>query len=755
MNHIKNLLETKYYRRIFIVFLIICIGIGAFCFQYYFKLQDTVHAESKGYLKEVSTRIGSNINRIINDNYALLETLGAALKQVDANNFDDVRNVAKEQQQYWNYKDMILLSQSGKGYNLQGDEVSIANNEFIFDVDASKTTRISTTQIIDEEECIMLAVPVKGLKLNGEKMVALGAIYDPVSFDKVLSMSAFDGKAYSCIISKEGTTIVRSSAQTTMKTGYNVLSTIEKARLDDNASMDTIRKEIKGNIGGQIGFTQDGIRYYMVYTPVEPEAWYLLTFVPTSVVNEKSDLLLRTTLFLCGLIVVSFAGLIIVILLTFYYNRRKLETIAYVDELTGGNTIQKFYELAEGAVRGGSDVKYALIYTNMRQFKLVNEQFGQEIGDEIIKTFYDTICKTLASHEYIGRLGADNFCVLVEDKGREWIIGRLQKWYADAEDYIQIAKPIWNLPATEFGVFIIEEPNLSFPLMIDRAKIAIRFSQQSIGARGYYGIYDEKARQILMKEKELEDMMETALVNGEFQVYLQPKYNVATQEIGGAEALVRWQSQEKGMIFPDEFIPLFERNGFIIDVDLYVFEEVCRYLRVWLDSGLTPMKISINCSRIHLRDEHFLEAYHEVVTRYAIPPGLIEIELTESVVMEDMQRLTKVINDMHDIGFECSLDDFGSGYSSLNLIVAIPVDTLKLDRIFFVERSEADRDRMEVVLKNVIKIAKSLSMETVAEGVELHEQVKMLEGMKCDYIQGYVFARPMPIQEFEKLAFGL
>ncbi|MEG0323992.1 MAG: EAL domain-containing protein, partial [Raoultibacter sp.] len=273
---------------------------------------------------------------------------------------------------------------------------------------------------------------------------------------------------------------------------------------------------------------------------------------------------------------------------------------------------------------------------------------------------------------------------------------------------------------------------------------------QAVGNRVRYAVYDDEVRRLLFREKQLEDMMEQAIPNKEFQVYLQPQYKLPERTIDGAEALARWVSESEGMIFPEEFIPLFEKNGFIITLDLFVFEEVCRILQSWLDGGKPVMKVSVNCSRAHLRDRNFIDQYRQIAQKYEVPEHLINIELTESIVMEDSEFLIGVIEAIHEAGFECSIDDFGSGYSSLNMIQAIPADSLKLDKIFFRDKSK-DPERTKSVVRSIVSMAKALSMDTIAEGVERWDQVEMLEDIGCDYVQGYVFACPMPVNEFEEL----
>lgn len=750
----KARFKRKYTYHIgFFIFTLICIFTGIVCFQYYYKLQKTIQEEGEGYLQEIASRIGSNISRTVNDNYAVLDTLVSIIEKTDLETFDEIEPIVESQQSYWNCNEIMLIGESGDAYTAKGKKVVLNSDDYFTSTVIDKRKDIYTTQMINDEECIMLVVPINDIMVDNKKMVAMAATYDPASFEQTLSMSAFSDQAFSCIINKSGTLIVRSATlDDSLKLGYNVLTTIESSKHVEVGSIEQMKKEIKNDIKGQIVFKQGGLRYYAIYTPIDPEDWYLMTFVPVSVVNEKSDMLLKVTLVLCGLVALVFMGLLGLLWVTFYRNKRKLERIAYVDEITQGNTIQKFYLLSEQFLQGAATGRYALVYTNFKKFKVMNEQFGRSACDSILKAFQKTVGDELSEKECIGRISADNFCVLLQYKDEESLLKRFEAWYMGGDEFVAIEKPVWNFPITEFGVFVINNDDLSFPQMIDRAKLALRESARFINSKLCYAVYDDGVRQQMIREKQLEDMMDIALKNKEFKVFLQPKYHLPDEKIKGAEALTRWVSESEGMIFPDEFIPLFEKNGFIIQLDLYVFEEVCRKLREWLDQGYAPVKVSVNCSRAHLKNPHFLKDYRSRMEKYNIPEGLLEIELTESLVMGDTKRLIQVIEEIRSLGMGCSMDDFGSGYSSLNLIQSIPVDTLKLDKIFF--RSQVkDSDRMESVVGCIVTMAKALSIETVAEGVEYEEQVEMLKKIGCDYIQGYVFAKPMPIPEFEELAF--
>ena len=241
--------------------------------------------------------------------------------------------------------------------------------------------------------------------------------------------------------------------------------------------------------------------------------------------------------------------------------------------------------------------------------------------------------------------------------------------------------------------------------------------------------------------------MHEALNHGDFVFYLQPKYSLKTRTIAGAEALVRWIHPGKGLIPPDSFIPLFERNGFVTEIDFYMLEQVCQKMRTWLDKNYNVVPISINLSRQHLQKEETLSKISEVVSKYEIPVNLLEFELTESAMFEKMVFLADFGQKLRKSGFSISIDDFGSGYSSLNMLKDVEVDVLKLDKAFF---ENENQERGNQVISKFIELSKSLHMKVVSEGVETQEQVDFLTEVGCDMVQGYYFARPMPADEFEE-----
>lgn len=751
---LRALIGTRAYRLVLSVVACICVAISIFCYLYYRTLQKTVVAESSSYLQEISKHIANNASRTIDDTFSVLGTVSTVLKNEHAQNYADIASIVQEQQNYWRFQNILLVDKNGLAYDAYGKKVLLGSADYLREVLVSKTRSMSASQTINNEDCIIFAIPVAGLYVGDMEAQALIATYALNSFDQILEVSAFNGQGYANIVRRDGTMAIRSSSPNASISSYNVMSSLSAAKFENGDSFANIKADVSSGGSGLTIFELEGKREYMAYYPLKAQEWSLLTFVPVSVVNAQSESLLNMTIMLSGLITLAFAILITFIMSNSYRHGRKLEQIAYVDPVTGGNTIQKFYEQVTALLNKPEPPPYALIYTNIEKFKVFNEQFGRHNCDEMLRALQYGVSQNLDSDETMGRLSADNFCVWVKYSNEAALLERFKNWFEAAARYINDKDSVWLMPVLEFGVYVVSNDTMPLEQMVDRAKLSLQNGRREIHGRGkmHYAIYDDETRKRLFREKHLEDIMEKALEDNEFRVFIQPKYLAESETIGGAEALVRWQSPAEGMIFPDEFISLFEKNSFIIQLDLWMFEQVCTHLRAWLDMGREPVKISVNCSRVHLRNSHFLSYYIDICKKHNVPPRYLEIELTENVVFEDVEHLTQVINDIHAAGFGCSMDDFGSGYSSLNMIQDIPVDTLKLDKIFF-KSNPADLARTESVVGSILTMARALGLIVVAEGVEERFQVDMLKRLGCDYIQGYYFARPMPINDFEKLAF--
>ncbi len=423
------------------------------------------------------------------------------------------------------------------------------------------------------------------------------------------------------------------------------------------------------------------------------------------------------------------------------------------DRLTSGINYEKFLKDAEELL-SYKDELHAVFYGDILNFKYINDTFGYDVGDKLLMYISQRIREAVTNVAGLyARVSADNYAVIVPYKDKNDFVETIYTIIDDIGWFEDIQKANYK-PEIYVGIYCSgDDPgsaDLSISEMIDRANMA----QKSVKGSSEYHIafYTEEIRERVIAEKELERKMESALANGEFKAYFQPKYEVSTGEIVGAEALVRWDSPESGFMSPGKFIPLFEQNGFIINLDQYIFETVCKNIRDWIDAGVKVVPISVNVSRLQFYRLDFAKRYTKIKEKYDIPDGILELEFTESIVFENLDILRKIVLSLKKSGFNCSIDDFGSGYSSLNILKNLPMDTLKLDKLFFDDSENMSRDK--ALISSVINMSRALEMKTVAEGIENWAQVAFLKEIGCDIIQGYVYSEPIPHARFTNLLEG-
>lgn len=435
-------------------------------------------------------------------------------------------------------------------------------------------------------------------------------------------------------------------------------------------------------------------------------------------------------------------------LLLLEHSNEELHDLTRRDPLTGAYHVKAFMEKAQNLLDTYPKTKYAVVYTDFVDFQYINEVFGYSYGDGILAKYGDILREGLREGELCGRVSADNFVLLLRYEDKNEIVDRQRRADGKITAFTQSCQQNQSL-YTYCGICCVEDviENLKIKDILDRANFVRKTVKN--GTNRNYVYYDEKIRQRLWEEKALEGHMLEALTNREFQVYYQPKVELKTGEIACSEALIRWVGEDGKVIPPDRFIPVFEQKFMINRLDRYVFEEVCRWLRHLIDTGKKALPVSVNVSRLQFYDHEFVTRYVEIRDKYRIPPNLLEIEFTESIVIDNANLLQEVVKQLKKAGFSCTIDDFGKGYSSLSLLKTLPVDVLKLDKFFF--DGGEDKKRDQAVVQGIIDMVSKFDIRTVAEGVEDPEQVEFLKQAGCDYVQGYVFYRPMPEKDFEAI----
>lgn len=419
--------------------------------------------------------------------------------------------------------------------------------------------------------------------------------------------------------------------------------------------------------------------------------------------------------------------------------------LSYTDKVTGTINYNYLQNKVNKIIKKNLQSKYAICYFDIDRFKFFNDIHGYDEGNKVLKLIAQIVTDKLEKNEYAARINADNFVAFLKCDSEDALHDRIKSIFnsIDINSYLDKCDYEFIFSA---GVYKISDDDTDFNVMLDRAGIAKNTVKG--GYKSEVEFYTEDMRQKKLEEKEIIENMHKALENGEFLVYYQPKYSFTEKKIVGAEALVRWNHPEKGLIPPFKFIPLFEENGFVVNIDYYVFEQVCKKMREWLDNGIEPVCVSINMSKVHFRDENFVPTIQAIAEKYDIPSKYIELELTESAAFENVDVLLGIMNRLQKIGFMLSMDDFGAGYSSLGLLKDLPVDIIKLDCSFL--RNSFQTERTKIIVKKIVELAKELHIEVIAEGVETQEHVEFLDEIGCDLAQGYYYAKPMPIDDFEK-----
>ena len=426
--------------------------------------------------------------------------------------------------------------------------------------------------------------------------------------------------------------------------------------------------------------------------------------------------------------------------------KRSLEIIKDYDLLTTAWNYNRF--LAQGGELLSNDkVLRAVVTVDIKNFKMINAQYGYEKGNEVLIDISSLLNHFTAEGECYARIEADKFVLLLEYQ----LLGGLQQRLK------QLIRRVEQIPEQKLGtavtctvgVCLVEHGDSDMSILVDHANMARKSLKDY--HKSVYSFYNKEAEQKLIKERELSARMKGAVENEEFVVYYQPKISLNSREIFGLEALVRWKMGDGGLVPPDEFIPLFEKNGFITELDLYVFERVCRLMRSWKDQGRRALPIGVNISRIHIKEPDFLTKLTDIRQKYGILPEDLELEITESAFLHNQDIVMEVARQIKEAGFVLSMDDFGTGYSSLSLLKDLPVDIIKLDKEFFQKKLN---EREKIIIANVIRMAKQLNIQVISEGIETLESEQFLREIGCDLAQGYLYGRPQPIEDLDPLLYG-
>ncbi len=713
------------------------------------SVADYIEDRVRSDINNVSEASAFAVQSYLDNRMDFLKAASKEFMDADLTDTDSLISLCKSIHDNSGFRHICFTDTEGITVSSEGQTANTSNRLFIQQgLSGINNITPHTSCDFDQEPGDMYTVTVKDK--SGKIIGVLTGDSKVMSFSEITSISV-DGKRNCFYIFDNVGDVVHASQNNNigLTATDNIVSLIKdqtKATDIDYLLKSSSYKETRN-------FTLNDTEYIGSFSEIKGYGWTCAVIVPMSMVNTSAEGLIRFTVISIAVII----GLLLlsILLITFFIYRLSKEIgnvldngikKIYVDEITGGDTQIRFNDNYAAAMKDAL-LDHAVISLDVNKFKAVNDLLGYEGGNNVIRKLSDTIARNLGKNDFFTRYNGDLFYICVEFADKKEIEDLVKRIISDV-DY-QITEAKLNLA---MGIYIIEDSNTVARAAEDRADMAKEIVKDS--KQSNYAFFDASIISRIRREKQIEDIMEDSLALGEFVVYLQPKYKLGERnDIIGAEALVRWKHENK-IIPPGEFIPLFEKNGFVMKIDYYIFEEVCKLQKKYVSLGFKPKVISVNMSRLHIHKPGFVADLAEICRKYDLDTGCIEIEVTESAAYENMDKLNDIFNEIKSYGFHVSIDDFGTGYSSLNMLKDLPVDVLKLDRSFLTENAD-EHENASLIIACIVQLSTYLGISTICEGIETKEQAELLSKLGCNMAQGFFFAKPMPITEYEKLAYGM
>ena len=687
------------------------------------ELNHQIEENTINYADDVSAQLASNISSRMKMRQTYICNLADTLSDTPISVIDE--ELLNRKASYLDMDDVFVVNADGS--TIPADEQHAGLGEYL-----AKTPELYTDSRIffTQHDEVFYAAPI--VRENSEDSLLIG-VRTIKTLQKMLQEVNFREQGISCIVDSHGTVIVSA----TEERPFQELADVLRGDLssEDGEEARKVLENIEAQKSGTAQFESINNEPVMLgYDFLGINDWILLTLVPSDLFSRGTEVFMIRYGLIVG--IAAFVMLLILISIVWFYrcSLKRIQNVTLTDPLTEGSNFSAFQMEGDSILRGHSSRDYAIVCLNIRNFKRFNEWFGVTYGDSLLRA---------VENELMARSSGDHFYLMLVCSDEASVRERLNDIFSFIEG--QLSEK-FSLDRTNFaqGAYIVKERDVAFLILTDRAKAASLYQERTSECRFYDDALGEKVEQ----EHTLEDSFERAIQNHEFKIYIQPKVRPGQKEADSGEVLVRWEYPGYGMIYPGDFIPLFERSGKICDLDFYMFEETCKLMKRWLEEGKV-VPLSVNLSRAHLvsKDLSFLDRFKSIKEQYEIPDDMIELELTESLMLErrEVSLVAVMIDRIREMGMLCSIDDFGFGYSSLTMLKDLNVTTVKLDRQFFLSES----GKAWIVIQQLIQLAHDLDMTVVAEGIESYEQVEQLQLYGCDLIQGYVYAKSMPVSDFE------
>lgn len=687
-------------------------------------------------VKELSEQTATQLNLAIVDQEKFVEIMVDSINRGYFKTSEEIFDRFKGDLGDYHFTRLVILDKDGNGTTSDGYTVkNYANTEEFFKQDEIYVSENRPSTVSNNQ----VNIYSKTFKLNGKDRVLMATI-NTEDYKSILLRKLF-GKGGTYLINNDGTVLIDSFG-TIKEENANIYKYVKETydlKDEEARKIDNMRESIKRQEVGTFDVKLGNEIYFMHYEKVNVNDWYIITTAANSTIAKDLIMLVIILQVVCLLVAFTIISICVYINISNQKKNKKLYKVAYIDQITLLGNEAYFKENGAIYLQNNDKSKY-IISLDIDKFKALNNIYGYEFCNNILKTVGEKLENVLPENSITCRISGDIFTTIFSYEKN--IKNLLDKLYNQVSN-IKINETPMHLNLS-IGVYKIKREDTDINKVIDKAYMA-RTKMKGLYDKNYY-IFDAILENELIEEQKIEACMESALKNEEFEIVYQPKVYTTTQKIAGAEALVRWNKDGK-VISPGKFIPLFEKNKFIIKLDLYIFEHVCKDLKEWKEKYNFAPIVSINVSKAHFAQENFIEDYVRITDKYSLDRKNIDLEITESATIDENTDILKILNKIKEKGFTISIDDFGTGYSSLSMLQSMPIDIIKIDKVF-VDKANLESDKN--IINYIMLIANHLGVKTIVEGVETKEQVEFIKKIKCDIIQGYYYSKPISKEEFEE-----
>ena len=720
----------------------LCLCLVLFLSFYIQFLNNEISNHIDETFNEVALQYQNHFSKELNNIEVLLESFVDDIVVDDKIEIEDNMSSLKRYCQQFELERIGVILNNKEIYSTDNKEYEYNNEEYFNKAFQGEYTY---SQLITENNNKVLYISIP-IEINNKIKGILFVVIDQEAFSKKMDTTSFDGLGYSYIVNNNGEMITYSSYNESTKDIDNIYDYILNSKKNDESIVDTLKDNLQNNRNGYIEFI-NGTDNYLHYSALDINDWNQILVVPRDSLNHTLYSVMKSTTIMVTVVVIILIMITGLVSKIVKKDNEELNEALYLDKLTGEDSFEKFYQEAEKMILNNhSSLAYVIVDIN--QFKLINDFYGYKEGDKTLCYLSSIIKERLQPGEMFGRRIADKFEILLKYQDKDILDDRLNELYETIKTMGKKAEDEFFVEPV-MGICLIDSEDHDFIEIKNKAMIAHSFAKRKNDSDILY--YQEDFKEQISNNKVLSDQLNVAYIQKEFIVYYQPKYDIHTKEIIGAEALVRWKKEDGTIIPPSVFIPLAESNGFIRKIDYEVFKQVCLKQKELLDKKKKVVPISVNVSRRVLKDDSFIDDYKKIIDEYNIPIEYIQLEITESALFENQENFLKIVKKLKEVGFKILMDDFGIGYSSLTMLEMLPIDIIKLDKAFVDHYKEV---RGQAIMKSVIDLADSLDMGVIAEGVETEEQYHFLKDLSCYAIQGYYFSKPVDSDTYEQMIQG-